>query len=160
MTGYYEAKLNQGQEYQDFVVLELYKQGIIIQQFGSKRYQNEIGESLSRYEIKYDSRISETGNVYIEIAEKSNAQNQYYVKSGVFRDDNTWLYCIGDNTHAYIISKKLLQQVCNKPYEYKEKRKIKFKETPTSQGYVIPEEFVRKCLSIAEVTFTSTFKKE
>jgi len=159
MTGYYEEKLNEGQKYQDFIIDELGKLGIIVQQYGSRHYQFNKGESRSRYEIKYDSRMSETGNVYIEVAEKANALNENFIKSGIFRGDNTWFYCIGDDTHAYVLTVKDLRLICGHTREWKNARNIKFVETLTSQAYLIPEEYVREYLSVGELVFEKPFKR-
>jgi hypothetical protein len=131
MTKYYEEKLQQGLYYQDFVIEQLYKIGLPLISYSSKEFQNRIGENKAGIEIKNDQKFRQTNNFYIEVSEKSNANNLQYVKSGIYRNDNTWLYLIGDFKSIYIFSKKQLILL----YEKKIFRKV---ETPTSIGYLLP----------------------
>lgn len=67
----YEEELENALIYQDFITDNLCKKlGIIVNQFASKKYQFEVGESVSGIEIKNDKKMSETGNLYIETAER------------------------------------------------------------------------------------------
>ena len=138
MTEYYKDKLEKGLEYQDFVCDQLrIKEGWFIGCYSSRKYQQEKGESMSGIEIKYDMRLSETGNVYIEVAEKSNKELPDYTDSGVFRRDNTWLYLIGDYKQAFIFGKAMMRTLY-----LSEKQKQAWgcidRQTPTSKGFTIP----------------------
>jgi len=137
MTSYYQEKLKEGLHYQDFVVEQLYNIGLPIISYASKEYQNLIGENKAGIEIKRDGKFKETGNIYIEIAEKSNPQNLNFISSGIYRNDNTWLYLIGDETKIYIFSKKHL-------VIYRTKRLFREVETPTSKGFLIPVDKAEK----------------
>lgn len=104
-----------GAGFEDFVCIELAKQGIILQNIHSRKFQFETGENLQGFEIKYDSRCTgcstdkpPTNQLSIEIAEKTNSSNAYYVKSGIYRDDNSWLYIQGNYHQFWVFSKKLL----------------------------------------------------
>ena len=128
-NGYYSDKLQQGLEFQDVVTKALYQRGIIVIGYASRRFQNEEGENMLGAEIKWDGRFRETGNLYIETAEKSHPDNINYIPSGIYREDNSWLYVIGDEKLLYIFSIKYLRLL--------EKRYAK-KEKPTSRGFVMP----------------------
>ena len=122
--------------YQDFITIQLHKQlGWSLNQLASKKYNIEIGESLSGIEIKNDKKMAETGNLYIEIAE--HHYQEQFVKSGVYRDDNTILWCIGDFDTAYIFVKKQLKYLCENYQKYGFK-KI---QTGNSIGILIPTSF-------------------
>lgn len=131
MTQYYAEKLKQGLHYQDFVVEELYNIGLPIISYASKEYQNMIGENKCGFEIKFDSKWQETGNLYIETAEKSNPNNFKFIPSGIYRNDNTWLYIIGDYIKIFIFGKKHLILMHKKRY-------YNNKEISTSQGFLLP----------------------
>ena len=138
---YYNEQLQRGLEYQDFVIDQLCRHGIFIGSYSSRKYQNEKGESASGIEIKYDSRMKKTGNVFIEVMEKSDASIQNFTQSGIFRKDNTWLYLIGDYDEAYLFSKFQLQKVYLSNVEAKKNGKplwegVAFKEIATSRGFV------------------------
>lgn len=130
---YYNKSLADGQEYQDFVAEQLYKIGLPLFNYASKKYQFKYGENKLGVEIKYDKIHKATGRVWIEVSEKSNPRNKEYVKSGIYRNDNTWLYVIGDYSVIYIFSKKLLRQLAESS-----KYKIRENSTKTSEGFLLP----------------------
>lgn len=139
MTKYYDEKLKDGLEYQDFIADQLRKADpcIIIGAYSSRKYQLEHGESMSGIEIKYDMKMKSTGNLYIETAEKSNALISDYTPSGIMRDDNTWLYLIGDYEEAFLFSKKQLKMIYADEKNY-HKRGIVKRQTDTSIGFTYP----------------------
>jgi hypothetical protein len=140
---YYNAQLEKGQEYQDFVTERLYEIGLPIISYSSKKFQHTVGENKCGFEIKFDDKLKSTGNLYIEISEKSNPDNPNYIASGIYRNDNTWLYIIGDYSIIYIFSKKQLRKV----YETKKGffREIKI---PTSNGFLVPAKYAEEVLAI------------
>jgi hypothetical protein len=80
-------------------------------------------------EIKRDDNFRKTGNLYLEIAEKSHPSKPEYTPSGIYRPDNSWLFVIGDEKTAYIFSTKYLQLLAER---------YKVVETPTSRGLLMP----------------------
>lgn len=127
----YADPLQMGAEYQDFLCLELVKVGIIVQNFSSRHYQNCHGENAQGIEIKHDTMWESTGNLYIETAEKTRDTNELYINSGIYREDNSWLYAIGNYTACWILSKNLL-------VDYHKSGKATEKVTPTSKGFLLP----------------------
>jgi hypothetical protein len=114
-----------GNEFQDFVCIELAKESIILQNINSKKFQYETGENLQGFEIKYDARCTgdkktnATDQLSIEIAEKTNAGNIDYIDSGIYRSDNSWLYIQGNYMMFWIFAKKVLQ-LLHKSGRYRE----------------------------------------
>ena len=131
MTAEYAQKLSEGLAYQDFVIERLYEAGLPIISYSSKKYQHEVGENKAGIEIKNDQKFRQSGNFYVETAEKSNAENQYFVVSGIYRNDNTWLYILGDYETIYVFSKDQLKILHRKG-------RFKLVETKTSQGFLLP----------------------
>jgi len=128
---YYNECLQKGLEFQDFIATILLKEiGIPLSSFSSKKFQYSIGENLQGIEIKFDDKFKETGNIYIEVKEKSNPNNLNYVDSGIYRNDNTWLYVIGNYNCVYIFGKKHLKLMYTSN-KYKEIKKS------TSVGFLI-----------------------
>ena len=144
MTEYYKEKLEQGLYFQDYVVELLYKNGIPIISYSSKQYQNMIGENKAGLEIKNDQHFRKTGNLYIETAEKSNAANKEFVPSGIYRNDNTWLYLIGDREKVFVFGKRQLISL-------HKKNKYRTVETSTSRGFLLPIEDAEKYYSLREL---------
>ena len=129
---YYNKQLSAGQAYQEWistVSYDLFK--IKIESYSTKEEQYNIGENALGMEIKNDQKFRETGNLYIEVKEKSHPENYNYVDSGIYRTDNSWLYCIGDYNTFYIFGKNHLQQL----HKSKKYREVK---TPTSIGFLLP----------------------
>ncbi|MDD5017166.1 MAG: hypothetical protein PHO15_03590 [Eubacteriales bacterium] len=148
MNEYYRNKLEQGLSYQDFVVEKLYEIGLPIISYSSKKYQHTVGENKCGFEIKFDDKVKSTGNLYIEIAEKSDPANFKYVDSGIYRNDNTWLYIIGNYEKIFIFPKKYLKTLYGR-------KKYKEVQTPTSRGFLIPAEKAEE-LSIKTITINSS----
>ena len=105
-------------EFQDFVVDLLLKElGLCISNYSSRYYQQKYGENKQGIEIKLDKRILETGNISIEVAEKSKASNELWIPSGILRADNTWLYLQGNYEIVFVFSKSLLQGIYEARYK-------------------------------------------
>lgn len=149
MTEYYKKQLKQGIEFQDHVVDVLYENGIPIVSYSSKKYQNNVGENKCGIEIKNDNKYHTTGNLFIEIAEKSDPENENFIPSGIYRDDNSWLYLIGDCKKIFILVKGQLKYL-HKTGKYKEVFGYPDdqKEKPTSIGFLIPVELAEKFYAI------------
>ena len=99
----------EGLEFQDFVADLLAKElGITLTSYSSKRYQTDKGENRQGFEIKLDKRLSDTGNVSIEVAEKSTAQQSRWTPSGIMRNDNSWIYVQGNMDIVFVFGKKVL----------------------------------------------------
>lgn len=130
-NGYYEDKLQQGLYFQDIVTAALYQRGIVVVSYSSRAFQNSHGENMLGAEIKRDGKFRESGNLYIEIAEKSHPDKQIYIPSGIHRKDNSWLYVIGDEKTIFIFSTKYLQML-EKRYHHV--------QTPTSMAFLVPLE--------------------
>lgn len=126
-----------GNEFQDFVCIELAKQSIILQNINSKKFQFNVGENLQGFEIKYDARCTgdmdtqPTGQLSIEIGEKTDARNINFVPSGIYRNDNSWLYVQGNYMNFWIFSKNILQRL-HKSGRYREHH------LPTIQKFYLP----------------------
>jgi len=143
--GYYAEKLQQGLEFQDVMTRELYLRGIVVVGFSSRRFQNSVGENMLGAEIKRDGNFRETGNLYIEVAEKSHPRNQNYIASGIMREDNSWLFVIGDEKSAYIFSTKYLRLLAEQR-NWREVRKA------TSIGRLMPiADAERYCIRKIEI---------
>ena len=131
MTENYKEMLQKGLEYQDFVTDVLINElGISLSSYGSTKYQYTKGENKQGFEIKFDDKYKTTNNLYIETEEKSNKLNLYFVESGIFRNDNTWLFVIGNYEEIFIFSKKHLKLMFAS-------KKFRIVKTETSKGFLI-----------------------
>lgn len=125
--------------YQDFVVDTMLNMlGFAVVVYSSKAYQQGVGESRTGVEIKNDKKYASTGNVYIEIAEKARPRPGAYAMSGIYRNDNTWLYVIGDYDTIFIFSKRTLL-LLHKSGRYK----TITNGTATSEAFLLPDKDAR-----------------
>ena len=140
---YYADRLKAAQEYQDFLCEQLHEKGIVLQNMTSQKYQHRK-ENMLGMEIKFDDMIKKTGRMYIETDEKAHPDNPYYVPSGIYREDNSWLYAIGDYKELFVFGKKMLRRLDkhNPDWLYRP-----LKSKPTSRGFCIPKD---KAIEIAE----------
>ncbi len=105
-------------QFQDFVVdLLLKEMRIVISNYSSKYYQQRYGENPQGIEIKMDLRMADTGNISIEVAEKSRANIATWTPSGIMRDDNTWLYIQGNYEKVYVFGKRFLRLLYHDRYQ-------------------------------------------
>ena len=124
----------EGLEFQDFVAdLLLAELGIALTSYSSARYQWLRGENRQGIEIKLDKRIPETGNVSIEVAEKSRADVANWTPSGIMREDNAWLYVQGCPAIVLVFGKATLRLVYEKRY-----RGRTWQPKPTIRTFLLP----------------------
>jgi hypothetical protein len=134
---YYKAQLEDGLIFQDFVYEVLNRHGISTVAYGSRLFQQKLGENKGGFEIKHDKEYARTGNLWIEVAEKSDPENPNYVSSGICRDCVE--YVIGNYDVFYRLSTKLLRAFRDRS-EYREvenKRK-------TSLGFLLKGEVAER----------------
>lgn len=155
----YEDSFEVGSAFQDFVCIELAKQHIILQNINSKKFQYNVGENLQGFEIKLDTRFNgytktPTGRLSIEFEEKQKGTNQVFALSGIYRNDNSWLYIQGNPWCFYIFDKRVLQRL----HKRKDKDGNPFYETaiwppsnPTVKKFYLPIEDADKfCIKKVE----------
>ncbi len=107
----YAALLDKGDTFAAFAAAQLKPFGYEVGLYLTQHEQYNVGESRMGLEIKFDDQLAHTGNVYIEMAEKTRAGNREFVASGICRHDNTLLYGIGNKGEFYIFGKRTLQRV-------------------------------------------------
>jgi len=130
---YRSNKIESGKLFQDFVVDACWNLlGLAIVQYSSQVYQQTIGESKTGAEIKHDEQFAQTDNLWIEIAEKARPRPGDHVASGIYRNDNTWLYIIGNYDTLFIFQKTLL-----KILHQSGKWRILENRTQTSRGFLL-----------------------
>jgi hypothetical protein len=130
----YQSRLPVGQKFQDHCAVQIMKNlNIPLVNLQSKEFQFEIGENLQGFEIKYDQNFVSTNNLYIETEHRVSPEQEYY-KGGIFREDNSWLYCIGNYEIIYIFPKNLLILLYNSGrYPVIENNLM------TSKGFLLPK---------------------
>jgi hypothetical protein len=130
---YRATKIESGRIFQDFVVDAAWNLlGLAIVQYTSEAYQRTVGESRTGAEIKHDEQFAKTGNLWIELAEKARPRSGPYMRSGIYRQDNTWLYCIGDYDTIFFFAKTLLRAL-----HASGRWRVQENNTRTSEGFLL-----------------------
>lgn len=141
-----------GDRYQDIVCEQLFKMGICLNMFSSRKYQMEKGENLVGIEIKRDSKIVETHRLYVEI-EALNRKGDAMIEGGITKKDKSWLYVIGNEQECWLFAKSqllmLYEKVKAKPYYWWTNYKVAIREhwengVCTSRGMCIPLEILER----------------
>jgi hypothetical protein len=134
-TTYYKKMQIEGDKYQIYVAYIFSLSQILNIQlhFIENEKGQRSGETTEGYEIKYDRKFKESKNLYIEFAEKSNANYQNYSTSGIMKMDNSNFYVIGNYSTIFIFNKKNI-------VKYFENRLYKEVITNTSKGYLLYDE--------------------
>lgn len=106
-----------GHAFELWVEKECSKYGVDLGMYYDDRQfegENELG-----LEIKHDSKLAETGNVYIEYL-ALNKDETKYIKGGILKQDNSKYWLIGTEDEYYIFYKadllKLYNNVMNDSY--------------------------------------------
>lgn len=142
----YGPRLEVGLDFQDYVLERLHSAGIVLQPFGSKRAQQKA-ENMLGLEIKFDRKLSETGNLYIETHERSHPDRPELVPSGVYRNDRCWLFGIGNYSRFYVFGKRMLQRLISRalsPGKQGSGIRTVGNDTATSKGVLLPETLARE----------------
>jgi hypothetical protein len=126
----FAADKAQGEEFQDFVRRCLWRDGLAVDFYASRRYQVSEGEGPSGLEVKLDRRLRETGNVYVEFAADRSRRGQFE-PSGIERDERIWLWAIGDFDRFAVVQKSVLRSL-RASGEYREAGDV-----PT-KGFLLP----------------------
>ncbi len=139
----------EGLQFQDFVAdLIMRELGISITSYSSKKWQVFKGENRQGIEIKLDKRILETGNISIEVAEKSRADMPSWTPSGIMRNDNTWLYVQGNTDIIFVFGKQILKRMYVMGYN----KKV-WQPKPTIQTFLLP---IKRAQEVALKVFDMT----
>lgn len=146
-SAYYIENLTLSHRFEVYIDKMLEQRGITLVLFYSKDEQYNQGENALGIEIKRDIKSWETGNLYIEYAERLNPYGEW-VASGIFKKDNTKYFLIGDIGRFHILRKSDLLKIyelikANGFNEYKGIKLVKARRG-TSLGFIIPIEIANK----------------
>lgn len=130
LTTYYNNCLEEGLQFQDYATEWLYNEGLPLVTFVSVSRSLSGDENKAGIEIKLDKRFRETGNLYIETAEKPRSDSASWVESGICRG-GSWLLAIGDKNTLWLIPFNILRMMWKSG-------KYRLVENPTSKGFLLP----------------------
>jgi len=129
----FKADLKAGQEYEDFVAQQLWERHWPIYVYRSKKWQWKAGESVNGIEIKLDRRFRETGNLFIETAERRTTDGtSQWRPSGIYDEHDPRILAIGDYQTIYLLGVRLVRYACSSSKRFTEI------ERGTFRGYLLP----------------------
>lgn len=131
-NNYYLESLQKGFEFENYIC-QFFKSkySFNIETYKTKEGQYNLGESIQGIEIKNDTLIPKTGNIYIELQEKKDSSQKNWINSGILKNDNTLFYLIGTEEKFYIFLKTDLLKF------YENNMYFKLKEIKTSRGMLL-----------------------
>jgi len=109
----------------------------------TKNDQINFGDFKELIECKYDMRMANTGNLFIECYEKQPGAIGY-VKSGILAKSKAEYYVQGNFSCIYVFLKVILQEYVSKfpmPEEFKNTERWRFgktEENNTAYGFILP----------------------
>ena len=141
-TEYFRQQLAKGHEFEIWAQGEFKRYGLDIGGYNSEKGQF-TGENKFGIEIKYDMRMNETGNIYIEYSERLKS-SQNWIKSGILKDDNTKYWLVGNESKYFIFQKQTLLNVYSRllnNQKVAECRMVEEKLNGTSKGFIMSVSF-------------------
>ncbi len=128
----YNRDLGRGTQYEDFASWALlYYAGMVFVPYRSKEWQNVVGENSGGVEIKFQDRMKDTGNLWIETYRKSHPGQADYRPSGILRNDNGRFMATGDYERIFLFSRVELRLLSPRYSEIEN-------STLTSRGFLMP----------------------
>ena len=127
----YRDNLEAANRFEDYVERKLYCKGLPVGVYRSLTFQKTYGESRAGIEIKYDLRFRETGNLFIEFAERHN-KNVNMKPAGIC--GKGWGFCIGDYHKIWLFSMTMLKLL------HANRSKYRVVEHDTAKGFLLPVE--------------------
>ncbi len=106
----YENLYEDGLKFQDFCIPIFLQIGMPLMIYGSKEMQLK-GENMNGIELKLDRKIKD--RLLIEYQEKSKANNEFWVDSGILKKDNSYLYAVGNEGQIWLLPRKVLVRLFN-----------------------------------------------
>lgn len=143
---YFIKNLTLSHRFEIYIDCEFKNRGIDIGLYYG-RYGQHNGECEAGIEIKRDIKSKETGNLYIEYAER-HYNNGPWVDSGIFKKDNTKYFLTGNIEEYYILNKQELKNLYEKVEKSNGKLndgcKVVMAKRGTSKGFIIPKSVASK----------------
>lgn len=153
---YYITNLTLSHRFEVYIESLFASRGIELGLYYGKDDQYNQGETKLGIEIKRDIKSKETGNLYIEYAERLNSYGEW-VDSGIFKEDNTRYFLIGDIDKFWILDKldliDLYHEISQSEFNRLENgcRFVKAGRG-TSLGYIIPKDVVNQiCIEFEDL---------
>lgn len=138
MTPEYSSDLIEGRKYERFIKAYFWIYlGIRLHLFDTYDEQMKYGETQEGFEIKYQRKMKETGNVYIETVAIPNIYTKREVPGALFRNDNSHTWIMGDYKEFWTVQLRTLLRL----YEDRVYRIIRCKY---GEGYLIPKRDLHK----------------
>lgn len=108
---YYGEQLEKAEAWEQYIVERLQAEGRVVERHKTRAAQYAHGDTTIGLELKFDLELTRTGNLYIEVAEKSRPEQAEWIDSGIYaRADFKW-YGVGDYRDFYIFRRSALKRL-------------------------------------------------
>jgi hypothetical protein len=133
VSDYYAEQLALAEAWERYIVARLRREGIPAERHDTKDSQIRYGDMRigpDHVELKYDQKFVETGNLFIEVAEKRRAEQAQWMPSGIYASSLARWYGVGDHRDWFLFERVALRDVA------RPERIITIKRA-TSQGFLL-----------------------
>lgn len=142
----YDANLDDAQKFEDYVERKLYDRGLPIGVHRSRCFQFAYGESRAGVEIKYDRKYQQTGNLFVETAERHHKDVEMK-PAGIY--GKGWLLAIGDYHRLWLFGMTTLKHLHTATVEGAPRYQRRV--TSTAEGFLLSvteaDKFAEQCLT-------------
>jgi len=139
MSDYYREQREKGEAYERYLVWQLRQEGIDVSRYETQADQYAHGDTTIGLEIKLDTKYCDTGNLFIEVAEKTRAEQLTWIASGIFATSTAPWYGVGDYRNFFIFDRDTLRGLVPTA------RLIAIKRG-TSRGFLLTEDRARQLM--------------
>lgn len=134
----FPERLKIGKAFEEAASYYLHSQGFPLRPLLTAKGQWEHGENLAHVEIKFDQKVEETGNLFIETRERRDSSGKsHWREAGIYDQHNPWFYLIGDSKKLWLLNVRELRRLFESLNP-----KCTSKQTATAEGFIIPKIFV------------------
>lgn len=129
----YLSNLEQAKNFEDFVFdTMLHERRLVVGGYKSRHYQVLHGESATGVEVKLDLEFRNTGNLFIETAERPSV-SAVWKPAGIYHATDPWLLVIGDFSTFWVLATQTLRNI----HETAAFRDVANK-SDTGKGFLLP----------------------
>jgi hypothetical protein len=139
MSDYYREQRAKGEAYERYIVWQLRQDGIDVARYDTQAEQYAHGDTTIGLEIKLDTKYCDTGNLFIEVAEKTRAEQPTWTVSGIFAASDAPWYGVGDYRNFFVFDRLTLQ-------EQSATVRLIVTKRGTSRGFLLTEDRARQLM--------------
>lgn len=109
---YYQQQRTRGEAYEAYLVGRLTASGVLVRRLATREDQlarGDLAYGRESIEVKFDTQLATTGNLFIEVAEKARAEQPDWRPSGIDSPSTAEWYGIGNERRFLLFLRRDLR---------------------------------------------------